>query len=225
MCDARVFAPQLAALSARHAVQVAPMTRHDTIEAMAEEVLENAPDRFALVGFSMGGIVAMEVLRQRADRVLKLALLDTTPIPETPEIAATREPQIVAARAGRLEEVIREEHLPNCFASGASSYAHKSTVLDMARDLGPAVFVRQSRALQRRKDQQATLRDARLPTLLLCGRHDKLCSVKRHQSMAGLVAGAALEVIDDAAHFPTLEQPEATTEALQRWLSGTLLLT
>lgn len=225
MCDARLFAPQIAALSATRVVQIAPITRGETIEEIASLVLEYAPDRFALAGLSMGGIVAMEVARQRPDRVLRLALLDTTPFSETPEVAATREPQIVAVKAGRLEDVMREEMLPKyLMPDGPKNVEIANTVIDMARALGPDVFVRQSRALQRRPDQQDTLKSLRSQTLLLCGRHDQLCPLRRHEHMGNLSKGSVLEIIEDAAHLPTLEQPEATTQALERWLAGMLLL-
>lgn len=224
MCDARIFAPQIAALSASRAVHVASIVQSDTIEEIAATVLDDAPGRFALAGLSMGGIVAMEILRQRPDRVLKLALMDTNPLPETPEVAAAREPQIAAVRSGRLEDVMRNEMKPKCLAPGPRRVEIANLIMDMARALGPEVFVRQSRALQRRKDQQPTLRAAKVATLVLCGREDALCPLRRHEFMASLVRGAELEVIDEAGHLPTLEQPGATTAALGRWLSGTLLL-
>lgn len=224
MCDARLFAPQIAALSVKRAVQVAVPSRGDSVEDMAEVILSDAPDRFALAGLSMGGIIAMEILRQRPDRVLRLALMDTNPLPETPEVAASREPQIAAVRAGRLVEVMRDEMKPKYLAPGDRRVEVLNLVVDMARALGPDIFVRQSRALQRRRNQQATLEAARLPTLVLCGRHDALCPVRRHEFMTGLIPGAILEIIEGAGHLPTLEQPEETTAALERWLSGTLLL-
>ena len=172
----------------------------------------------------MGGIVAMEMLRQRPDRVLKLALLDTTPLPETPNAAAAREPQIVAAKAGRFLDVVREELLPNLVMPGPRQAEIRMTMLAMAEAIGADVFVRQSRALQRRPDLQSVLKSARVPALILCGREDRLCPPRTHELMATLTPGAELEVIEGAGHLPTLEDPEATNAALERWLSGTLLL-
>lgn len=225
MCDARVFGPQIAALSASRAVQVAPITRGETIGEIAEAVLDDAPDRFALAGHSMGGVVAMEVLRQRPDRVLRLALIGTSPLPDTPETAAAREPRIAAVRAGRLEDVVREELSARILGPGPRRVEVQNVVMEMARALGPEVFVRQSRALQRRRDQQETLKAARVPALVLCGRHDPVCPLRGHEFMAKLLAGASFEVIDEAGHLPTLEAPGATNAALGRWLTGTLLLT
>lgn len=84
--------------------------------------------------------------------------------------------------------------------------------------------MRQSRALQRRRDQQKTLRGCKVPALVLCGVHDALCPVKRHTFMAELIPYAELRVIEGAGHLPTLEQPEATTAALRHWLAQPLVL-
>jgi pimeloyl-ACP methyl ester carboxylesterase len=221
MCDARVFGPQLAALSRDRAVQVAPITGADTVEKIADQIVFHAPPKFALAGLSMGGIVAMEVIRRVPLRVTRLALLDTTPFSETPAQAAAREPQIARARAGRVAEVMAEDMKPEYLAPGPGRAGVLKTVMAMAQDLGPEVYVRQSRALQRRPDQQRTLRAVRAPTLLLCGRHDALTPVRRHELMESLISGSRLEIVEDAGHLPTLEAPEATTEALLRWLGQT----
>ncbi|MFK7743594.1 MAG: alpha/beta fold hydrolase [Roseobacter sp.] len=219
MCDARLFGPQIAAFSADTSVMVAPITQGERIEEIASGLLDTLPRRFALAGLSMGGIVAMEVLRRAPDRVTRLALMDTNPIAETPQVAASREPQIVAAKAGRMLEVIRDEMKPKYFAPGPKREEVLQLVLQMADDLGAEVFVRQSRALQRRADQQATLRKCKVPTLVLCGAHDALCPVKRHEFMAELIPYATLRVLEDAGHMPTLEQPEQTTQALRDWMA------
>lgn len=218
MCDARLFGPQIAELSADTAVMVAPITQGERVEEIASGLLDQLPKRFALAGLSMGGIVAMEVLRRAPDRVSRIALMDTNPLAETPNVAAAREPQIVAARTGRLLEVMRDEMKPNYLAPGPQRADVLDLVMDMAAVLGPEVFVAQSRALQRRRDQQATLSRCKAPALILCGAHDALCPVQRHEVMAELMPHAVLKVLPDAGHLPTLEQPSETTAALREWL-------
>jgi len=224
MCDARLFGPQIAELSSEFSIMVSPVTRGERIEEIASGLLDELPARFALAGLSMGGIVAMELLRRAPDRVSRLALLDTSPLAETPQAAAAREPQIVKARAGRLHQVIRDEMLPSYLGPGPFRNEISELVLDMADALGPDTFVRQSRALQRRRDQQGTLRKCRAPTLVLCGAHDALCPVKRHTFMAELIHGAELRVLDTAGHLPTLEAPAETTQALRDWMRQPLIL-
>lgn len=225
MCDARLFEAQTARFSSERAIVHIPLTRGRTVNELALSVLEDAPPHFALLGVSMGGIVAMELMRIAPERITRLALLDTNPLAETPETAALREPQIVAARTGQLEKVMREEMKPRYLAPGPAREQILDRVMEMAKSLGPDVFVRQSRALQKRPDQTETLKRIAVPTLVLCGRHDGLCDLRRHEFMRQLIPGAVLEVIEDAGHLPVMEQPEATNAALSRWMTDTLLLT
>ncbi len=218
MCDARLFGPQIAELSAETAVMVAPITRGDRIEEIASGLLDQLPRRFALAGLSMGGMVAMEILRRAPDRVTRIALMDTSPLADTPAAAAAREPQIVKARAGRMLEVMQDEMMPKYLAPGPYRSEVAELVMDMAEALGTETFIRQSKALQRRKDQQATLRKCKVPALVLCGAHDALCPVKRHEFMAELIPNAVLRVMERSGHLPTLEQRDETTFALREWM-------
>ncbi|MDK3016067.1 alpha/beta fold hydrolase [Pseudodonghicola flavimaris] len=220
MGDARVFAPQINSLSRERAVMIAPVTQGERVEEIASNLIDQLPQRFALAGLGLGGIVAMEILRRVPDRVARLCLMGTNPLAETPAEAAAREPLIVRARAGRLEDVMREALPPEALAPGPGRMAVLGQIASMAADLGPEVFVRQSRALQRRRDQQSTLRKFKVPTLILCGAHDRLAPVKRHSFMAELMQQAWLEVIEEAGHLPPLEAPEATTAALRHWLQA-----
>ena len=224
LCDARVFLPQLVALSTDMAVTVAPITMGERIEEIASDLLAQLPAKFALAGLGLGGMVALELLRRAPERITRIALIATSPLPESPVFAASREHRIVAARSGRLADCIPEEMPGTAFAPGPARAGVLAQVMAMAMALGPEVFVRQSRALQRRKDQQATLRRVRQPVLILCGEHDSLIPVKRHEVMAELVPFPRLEVIAGAGHLPTLEQPEAVTLALRNWLRQPLVL-
>jgi pimeloyl-ACP methyl ester carboxylesterase len=218
MCDARLFAPQIAAFSGRRTVICAPISAHYSVEELAASVLSYAPSRFAMLGLSMGGIVAMEILRQAPGRVERIALLDTNPLAEQEAMKAHRLPQMMAVREGKLSSVMRDEMKPNYLSDGPRKAAILDLCMDMALGLGPHVFLNQSRALVDRPDQSETLRNADLPALVLCGREDTLCPVSRHELMAELIPGARLEIIEGAGHLPTLEQPEQTNAALARWL-------
>jgi pimeloyl-ACP methyl ester carboxylesterase len=218
MCDARLFMPQFAAFSGRRTLVCAPISGRSCIEKLASDILTDAPPRFALAGLSMGGIVAMEVLRQAPGRVERIALLDTNPLAETDEVKARRFPQMIAVREGRLVTVMRDEMKPNYLSDGPKRDDILSLCMEMALNLGPNVFLSQSRALMDRPDQSDTLRKANLPALVLCGRDDTLCPVSRHELMAELIPGTRLEIVEGAGHLPTLEQPEKTNMALARWL-------
>lgn len=218
MCDARLFGPQIKALGRDRAIHLPPMGLHDTVEQTAKDILHAAPRRFALAGLSYGGIVAMEIARRAPERLTRLALMDTNPLAETPQIAASREPQIARASAGSLAEVMKDEMKPNYLAPGPKRQEVLDVVMEMARDQGEEAFIRQSRALQRRPDQQDMLRKLETPTMVLCGEHDALCPVRRHEFMAQLLPNARLVIVPDAGHLPTLEQPDLVTEAMKSWL-------
>ncbi|WP_432448447.1 alpha/beta fold hydrolase [Aliiroseovarius marinus] len=220
MCDARLFGPQIDALSGPTPLVIMPMGAHDSMSALARSVLRNAPPRFAVAGLSMGGILAMEVLRQDPNRVAGMALMDTNPLAEKEEVKARRAPQIAAAKNGELRRVMRDEMKPNYLTDGPNRGAILDLCMAMAMDLGPEVFVNQSKALRDRPDQTDTLRAFTGPTLVLCGRDDALCPVSRHELMHDLMPHSTLEIIEDAGHLPTLEQPEQTTAALSRWLEA-----
>jgi len=219
MCDARLFAPQLAHFSARRGVQVYPLGLQNNMTALAEFVLGHAPEQFALAGLSMGGLVAMEIIRIAPERVERLALLDTNPLAELPEVSARRGPQIKRVLNGELRAVMRDEMKPNYLSDGPNQGAILDLCMAMAESLGPEVFERQSLAIQSRRDQLDTLRNVKVPTLIVCGEDDTLCPIERHLLMHELVPESQLEIIQGAGHLPTLEQPEAIIQALEAWLT------
>ncbi|MCA3436452.1 MAG: alpha/beta fold hydrolase [Rhodobacter sp.] len=217
MCDARMWGGIPAALQPRPVAHVIP-TEADTMAGLARLLLRDAPPRFALAGLSMGGILAMEVLSQAPERVERLALLDTNPRAEPPEVRASRTPQIARALNGGLARVMRDEMKPNYLARGPGKKAVLDLCLDMALSLGPGVFARQSRALRDRPDRQATLAAFRGPALVLMGAEDRLCPRDRHDLMHALMPQSRLVMVEGAGHLPTLERPMETTAALRRWL-------
>jgi len=218
MCDARLFQPQIASLSCSRAVTVAPVGLGERIEEIASNLLDQLPHRFALAGLSMGGVVALEIVRRAPERVSRLCLMSTDAQADTPHLAATREELLVGAKAGRLEDVIRRIIGSDTLAPGPKRIPILNEVVAMALDLGPEMFERQIRALQRRPDQQGELRRIKVPTLILCGAHDTLTPVRKHSFMADLIPGAELQVIEEAGHLPTLETPQIVCDAFESWL-------
>ncbi|MGR3507702.1 MAG: alpha/beta fold hydrolase [Sulfitobacter sp.] len=218
MSDARVFWPQIAALSSTLSVTVAPVTLGERVEEIASGLLDQLPKRFALAGLGLGGIIALEVMRRAPDRVTRVALIDTNPIAETPQVAAARELLIVKAKSGRMADVMNHEIQPGFLAPGPNRNAIIDIAMDMAETLGPEVYVRQARTLQRGRDQQAVLRKCKVPALVMCGDVEKLNRIKRHSFMAELIPNATLSVIAGAGLLPTLEQPQASTVALRSWM-------
>ncbi len=218
MCDERIFAHQIKELGTDTEVYIADISKYSSIQELASDVLENSPPKFFLVGHSMGGIVAMEMCSQEPDRIEKLVIMDSNHKSELEETKLKREPQIRDVISGNLAQVMKEEMKPNYLADSYKQKDILNTCMEMALTLGPEVFVRQSRALQDRDDQQSTLKDLNIPVLIMCGAEDKLCSLERHELMHNIINDSKLEVVMDAGHMPTLEQPQKTTEVIKSWL-------
>ncbi|MEL7514862.1 MAG: alpha/beta fold hydrolase [Pseudomonadota bacterium] len=219
MCNERLFQPQVAAFSSKRPVTVVVPKGSSSMAGLAQAVLATAPPRFALAGLSLGGIVAMQIIRQAPERVSRVALLDTNPLPDPPDKAPIREAQVEKVRRGALDEVMRDEMKPNYLADGPAKQDILDLCMQMANALGPEVFAMQSQAVQTRPDQSDTLRGVTVPALVLCGQEDRLCPIERHELMHDLIPESELVVIPCAGHLPTLEQPNRTNEALQAWLT------
>ena len=218
MCDERIFSPQIEALSQNLEVTIADISNFSSVRELASDVLKKAPKKFSLLGHSMGGIVAMEIYSQAPDRIEKLILMDTNPKAELDEVKLKREPQIRDVNKGKLLEVMRDEMKPNYLAESENKTSVLNVCMDMALNLGPDVFINQSRALQSRLDQQNTIQSIKIPVLIMCGSEDKLCPVERHEMMHNMITDSDLKIINNAGHMPTLEQPRETTEVIKEWL-------
>jgi len=192
MCDARLFKHQVEFFSSARDVLVLPITEQDSVSCLADDIINKAPDTFALAGLSMGGIVAMDIMAKAPDRVERLALLDTNPLAEPKETTRNRLLQIQQVEAGKLADVMRDEMKPLYLVEGPERQGHLDLCMEMAMTLGASVFIRQSTALSSRVDQTETLRGIEVPTLVLCGKHDILCPVSRHEYMHQQIAGSQL---------------------------------
>ncbi len=219
LCDAQLWRSQVEGLADVAESWIPDHTRSDTLAAVARDVLADAPfERFALAGLSMGGYIALEILRQAPGRVTKLALLDTAATPETREQTERRLAFIALAERGKFAD-ITETLLPLLIhPARLPERALTDVVRSMANNIGKEAFVRQQRAIMSRADSRPLLGAISCPTLVLCGRQDALTPLARHEEIAAGIRGARLEVIEDCGHLSTLERPEQVNAALRRWL-------
>jgi pimeloyl-ACP methyl ester carboxylesterase len=220
LCDEAVFEGQRAVLSRHATVRVMTPTEDDTLSAMAARMLSNAPERFSLAGFSMGGYVAFEAFRLAPERIERLALLDTSPHPDTPERADLRLKMIDLARRGKLSQVIGLNYPFWVHARRANDQVLARSIRDMNARVGPDAYIRQQRAILGRSDARPLLRDIRCPTLVLCGDDDRLTPPSHHREMADLIPHARLVVVPECGHMSTMEHPEAVAAALADWLAA-----
>jgi pimeloyl-ACP methyl ester carboxylesterase len=220
LCDSQLWRAQTEALADIADIWIADHTRSTTMAGVARDVLQDAPfENFALAGLSMGGYIALEIMRQAPQRVRRLALLDTAARGESPEQTVRRKEFIALAERGKFLGVT-EALLP--------LLVHPSRLTDrrlvdaiklMAKNVGKDAFIRQQQAIMSRSDSLPLLASIRCPTLVLCGRQDQLTPLDRHEEMAAGIRGATLEVIEDCGHMSTMEKPDQVNQALRHWLA------
>lgn len=224
-CDAEVWAPQAQALTDVADVRVPAWGLRDTLTAMAEQVLAEAPsERFAVAGHSMGGRVALEVWRLAPQRVTHLALLSTGFHPLAAGEAGAKE------RAGRMAllDIARSQGMRAMGRQWARGMVHPSridtplfdAILAMQERSSPAQFAAQQQALLQRPDAGPWLPTITVPTLVLTGQDDAWSGPAQHQAMAAAIPGATLCLVPDSGHMVTWEQPAAVSAALRTWLLG-----
>jgi pimeloyl-ACP methyl ester carboxylesterase len=224
-CSARLYAEQIPALWRFGPVVVADHTRDDSMPAIAARILVAAPPRFALVGLSMGGYIALTMLREAPDRVDRLALLDTSARPETPEQTARRKPQIALAESGRFAEVPPLQFPVFVHRNRQNDDALRQRVRVMAEETGAEAFLRQQKAIMTRGDARPWLKSIACPTLVLVGDGDELTPLPLSQEIAAGVGGSRLVVVPDCGHLSTMERPEAVNRALIGWIKSNFRLT
>ncbi|MEO8313547.1 MAG: alpha/beta hydrolase [Pseudomonadota bacterium] len=224
LCDATVWRGQVGALAGSCSVHIATHGLRDSLAEMAGHILDTAPPTFSLAGHSMGGRVALEVLRRAPERVTRLALLDTGFEALPAGDAGERE------RVGRyrLLDIARRDGMLAMGREWASGMVHPSRLADdaalmdaihqMIARASLAQFEAQIHALLQRPDCTELLAGIHVPTLLLCGREDGWSPLARHVEMAQRIVGSVLVDVPDCGHMSTMEQPRAVTSALRAWL-------
>lgn len=220
LCDARLWHHQVEGLADVSTVSVADLTGADSVPELASMVLSQAPPGcFALAGLSMGGYVALEIMRQAPTRVLALALLDTSARPDTPEATENRLKlmQLAETNFPAVTDTLLPKLLHPAHRSDASIV---DIIVAMANSLGKEAFLRQQRAMIGRIDSREFLHLVQCPTLVLCGREDELTPVELHQELAAGIAGSSLVIVEECGHLSTLSQPRQVTEAIRQWVSN-----
>jgi pimeloyl-ACP methyl ester carboxylesterase len=218
LCSTEIFAPQVAALWPYGPVMVASTLEGATMAEMAAAILAAAPARFALAGISMGGYVCFEIMRQAPERVVKLALIDTTARPDTPEQTANRRALVAKARAGDFERVAVRALTALLHPARLGDPVLRATNARMARAVGLEGFARQQEAILARVDSRPSLVAIKVPTLIVVGEQDPVTPPDRAEEMARGIAGSRVVVVAECGHCSTLEQPGAVNEALMEWV-------
>lgn len=224
LCDAALFRHQIAGLSDIADVRVGDLTRDDSIAAMASRVLAAAPARFALAGLSLGGYVALEIIRRVPDRVTRLALLGTIADPEQSagDGAPGKPPRGPGGMGATGRPMGGVGPMTSLLVHPMRLGDRRLTVIlnAMADRVGRKAFQRQQTASLHRADSRGDLAAIDCPVLLLAGRQDPIVPPATTEAMAKKIEGARITVIEECGHLSPLERPEAVTRALRDWLSA-----
>jgi len=225
MCDRAVWQPVIPTLAAERVCTVVDHGSADSLVTMARQLLDVAAPRFALAGHSMGGRVALEVLRLAPERVSRLALLDTGYRPRPPGPAGDDE----ARKRFALLQLAREQGVRAMALEWVQGMVHPDRLADgellerivlMFERHSAQTFEHQIAALLARPDASDVLARLTVPTLVLCGRQDTWAPPAQHQALQALAPGSVLEVVDACGHMAPMEQPAAVACAMQSWLSS-----
>ena len=217
-CTAECYAGQIPALWQFGSVQVADHKRGSTMAEIAAAILGDAPPRFALAGFSMGGYIVFEMLRQEPERITRLALIDTMARLDTPERLQKRHDAIGLAQAGKHRQIVAANYAESVHPQNAGDAAIRETSIRMAVENGPEVYIRQQQAIITRPDSLPLLPTIRVPTTIIVGVADTITPVADSRIMADTIPNAELVMIAGAGHMSPTEQPAAAAAALVGWM-------
>ena len=224
LCSPRLYAPQVAALRDIAEVVVpdwrkAPLSIFDSWDKTARWVLDQAPaEKFALAGLSLGGMISVEIMQIAADRVTKLALLDTGMRSQSPTEQAIRRGRIRLANEGRFELVLGLQMSRFIPAYRLPDKALVDEVMAMCTETGVEIYKRQEELAAVRVDRRPDLPKIKCPTLVVCGRDDAATPLFMSEEITAAIKGSELVVIEQCGHLITMEQPEETNAILRRWL-------
>jgi pimeloyl-ACP methyl ester carboxylesterase len=219
LCTGRIYEHQVLHLGQRHPVLLANHWSQDSMAEIAKSILEVAPQTFALVGTSMGGYVAFEIVRQAPQRVAKLILLSTSAKPDTPERSADRRKQVASVREHGACTVIDALWPKLVHPARHEDFALRSIFDNMADELGVEAFARQTEAIIGRADSRPMLAGIKVPTLVVAGADDTLITPENSREIADSIAGARLETVDFCGHMGMIERPETYTRLLGDFLA------
>lgn len=225
LCSPRLFAAQVAALEGEAEIVVpdwrrAPLSIWDTWESAARWVIDQMPaEKFALAGLSLGGMLAVEIMQFAADRVTKLALLDTGMRSQNEAERAIRRARIRLANEGHFELVLGMQMTRFIPAYRLPDKPLVDEVMTMCGEIGVEIYKRQEELAAIRVDRRPDLPRIKCPTIVVCGRDDAATPLFLSEEIAKAIPAAALVVVEQCGHLVTMEKPEETNQILKLWLS------
>jgi pimeloyl-ACP methyl ester carboxylesterase len=219
LCSEATFSHQINTLtSAGYLVNVVQFTTERSIDEMVDTCLEKMNNSLGvIIGFSMGGIVALALAKKHPALIKKLCLIGSNCHADLPERQAPRQQHIREAKDKGLTDVLSKYYLPNYLLTDNQQL--QQLILNMAEALGISCFEAQLTALSTREDTLAVLETLTCPVLLLAGSNDKLCNAEHQMKMHQHCPNSDLVLLSRSGHFPMLERASTTSTLLLSWLN------
>lgn len=211
---------QIETLSDFADITIGDLTKSKSIHGMAKDVLEVASNKFSLVGFSLGGIVALEIMRIAPERVKRLALISSNPYPPKKEQQKTWNNLMDLINEGEFSKITKNKLLPVLISDKNRTEGLEKHIIAMSENIGPSAYMNQLNAVSTREDQRPILEKITCPTTLIVGEDDLVCPIELTNFMQGKIDDVTKVIVKNAGHMVTLEQPESVSNALKEWLIG-----
>ena len=216
--NARIWTDQVSGLSSHYEVIVADYSGAESIEEMADRVLGQVPaGSFSLVGFSLGGYIALDIVRRDEERIERLAFISSSPYADSEQAIQQRE-FLIGKALENYDAVLEDIGKFVVFRDGPLAEHTRKVLTIMGQELGVEEFCRQQRAAMTRPDCREQLGSIRCPVRVLCGENDPVTPVSGNRYVAEHIRGASLQILADCGHLLPLERPTEVTGFLREWL-------
>lgn len=194
------------------------LTHQDNLPDMARAIMQLADGRsFIPVGFSMGGMVAFELLRMQLPQIVGMVLLNSNCHADLPGRKAGRDAHLAIAQSHGIETLIRQIYLPVYFDEPHCTQSE--IVVDMAVKLGVQTFVSQLKVLDERPDSLDVLKRFSEPLLIVGAQNDRPCPPEHQKVMANAAKKSELHILDNCGHFAPLETPASIANIITKWVN------
>ncbi|MDG0860770.1 alpha/beta fold hydrolase [Staphylococcus equorum] len=220
LCNEKLWNKQIEFFESEYNIIVGNLKNYNSIERMAEEILYKAPEKFFLVGLSLGGIVSLEIARIAPQRVIKLILMDTTPyLPTIKQMDSWRVFREMCENK-QFDDITKKHILPQMLSDKNYSEELKNIVIEMSKDVGMKAYLNQLNALENRKDYRKFLNEISVKTLILVGEEDKICPVYISEYLDDQLPNSSLNLISNSGHLPPLENPDLTNNRINYFIKN-----
>lgn len=213
-CDETVWKPQMDKLSKLCHIRVPELSSCNHLNEMVEESIKNLPRQFLLAGHSLGGCIALEIMRKASHRVKKLCLLSTSAAADDSQMKQNRKNRISIAKTANYPELAR---------TLAEQYTEDKSIVDDVYRMflrNKKLFIQQQKNIMLRQESESILKNIQQETLIIVGKQDPYF-FESTKKIAASIPHAVLEIIEECGHMVTMEKPQITTELMWHWVLGT----